>query len=374
MLMRDLIEDANRQLTICNACRYCEGYCPVFPALELRHELAKGDVVFLANLCHDCRACFYACMYAPPHEFAINLPQALSLVRIETYRQFSWPPWLGRSFVQQRIGNILALTAMVVVMFLVLLFRGPSRVFAIHLGPGAFYAVIPFFAIVLPALALVFYSACVWVNGGARFLREAQTTLVADRGIRGLGGAIAEALSLKWLKGGGPGCYYPGARPSPIRRLHHSLVFYGFLCTLVSTILAGINQDILHRLPPYSILSAPVVFGSIGGFGMIIGVVGLIVIKRKSDPSPASSEAPKLDYSFLAILGLTSLSGMLTLMLRTTSAMGITLTIHLGLVASLFVTAPYGKFVHSMYRSLALILYRSARDRMAQNTPGEGSP
>ena len=26
--------EADRQLTICNACRYCEGYCAVFPALE----------------------------------------------------------------------------------------------------------------------------------------------------------------------------------------------------------------------------------------------------------------------------------------------------------------------------------------------------
>ena len=64
--LADLLTEANRQLTICNACRYCEGYCAVFPALERRSVLREGDLALLANLCHDCRACYQACMYTPP--------------------------------------------------------------------------------------------------------------------------------------------------------------------------------------------------------------------------------------------------------------------------------------------------------------------
>ena len=30
-----------RQMSICNACRYCEGYCAVFPAMELRRTFAR---------------------------------------------------------------------------------------------------------------------------------------------------------------------------------------------------------------------------------------------------------------------------------------------------------------------------------------------
>ena len=55
-----LFAEADRQLTICNACRYCEGYCAVFPALERRRELTGGDITHLADLCHDCRDCFTA--------------------------------------------------------------------------------------------------------------------------------------------------------------------------------------------------------------------------------------------------------------------------------------------------------------------------
>ena len=77
----ELFGEANRQLSICNSCRYCEGYCPVFRAIETRRDFANGDVMYMANLCHDCRACFYACMYAPPHEFAINIPKILADAR-----------------------------------------------------------------------------------------------------------------------------------------------------------------------------------------------------------------------------------------------------------------------------------------------------
>ena len=57
-------------LQICNACRYCEGFCAVFPAMTRRLEFRKADVHYLANLCHNCGACLHACQYAPPHEFA----------------------------------------------------------------------------------------------------------------------------------------------------------------------------------------------------------------------------------------------------------------------------------------------------------------
>src|SRR5215470_11078984 len=90
------------QLEVCNACRYCEGYCAVFPALERRPRFTPADVQYLANLCFDCRACFYACMYAPPHEFGVNIPKSLARVRRESYEQFALPAGSRRFFGSQK--------------------------------------------------------------------------------------------------------------------------------------------------------------------------------------------------------------------------------------------------------------------------------
>ena len=89
--------EVGRQMQICNACRYCEGFCAVFPAMTRRLEFGKADIHFLANLCHNCGACLHACQYAPPHEFAVNVPQAMAEVRGQTYVDYAWPPALGCS-------------------------------------------------------------------------------------------------------------------------------------------------------------------------------------------------------------------------------------------------------------------------------------
>ena len=68
-------------MTVCNACRYCEQFCPVFPAMESRLTFAEADLAYLANLCHNCGECLYACQYAPPHEFGINVPRAMAEIR-----------------------------------------------------------------------------------------------------------------------------------------------------------------------------------------------------------------------------------------------------------------------------------------------------
>ena len=76
-----LIAEGERVMGICNSCRYCEGYCAVFPAMERRTTFTKADVHYLANLCHNCAECYYACQYAPPHEFAVNVPKVFAEVR-----------------------------------------------------------------------------------------------------------------------------------------------------------------------------------------------------------------------------------------------------------------------------------------------------
>ena len=74
-------QEVARVMQICNACRYCEGFCAVFPAMTRRRHFNEGDVGYLSNLCHNCGACYHACQYAPPHEFGVNVPQAFAAAR-----------------------------------------------------------------------------------------------------------------------------------------------------------------------------------------------------------------------------------------------------------------------------------------------------
>src|SRR2546425_4760976 len=105
--LEELVDEAQRVLAICNACRYCEGYCAVFPALERRLAFSEGDLAYLANLCHNCGSCYYACQYAPPHEFQLNFPKMLAEVRGASYRKYAWPASFARLF--ERNGLVVSL-------------------------------------------------------------------------------------------------------------------------------------------------------------------------------------------------------------------------------------------------------------------------
>jgi citrate/tricarballylate utilization protein len=365
---RALLEEAERQLRICNACRYCEGYCAVFPMMELRRAFTAGDIIYLAQLCHDCRGCYYACMYTPPHPFAVNIPQIMSAVRVETYRRHTWPGFMRVLFGSRRVALGLLAAAVVAVTALTAWLAG-SRLTAVHTGPGAFYAVIPHGVMLTLGLGLGAYWMAVWAVAGVRFWREcAAGTVVLNA--RALLGAVWDVLRMRWLAGAGAGCPYPGEQTSHRRRWAHSLVFYGFAAAFASTTVAAIYQELLGRLPPYPLLSAPVMLGSLGGVAMIAGCLSLWVAKGRSDPDLADPEMLAGDELFLLTLGMTSVTGMLVLALRATPLMGLTLAVHLGVVVAFYITAAHGKFLHVVPRVLALIRSNAER-QVLLSTPGE---
>lgn len=344
----DLFGEANRQLTICNSCRYCEGYCAVFPALERRTLLEDSDITHLANLCHDCRACFTACMYAPPHEFAINPPAVLSEVRRRTYDRYlpdvPRPPWLrGRA-------GVAALALLAAVVVAALAFGVPGRGLQ-----GSPYRVIAY-----PVLVLIVALPCVWgvfvlALAAVRYWRQ---TAGSFRGLldgRAWLAAGRHAATLRYLRGGGAECSYPTDAPSTARRRFHGCVAYGFLACLGSTIAAAIEQDLAGVRPPYPVVSAPVLLGIIGGTGLVVGCVGLIWLKRRADPVSSDPGMMSRDFGLLIALTILAASGLLTLVLRDSPAYAGMLALHIAAVVTCFGIAPYTKFSHFIYRLLALV-------------------
>lgn len=358
-----LLAEANRTLTACNACRYCEGVCPVFPSLERRRSFAEADIVHLANLCHDCRVCVEVCPWAPPQEININVPKVLAEVREATYHAYSAPRLLATGFEHGAPAAAVATILAILGIFgLVLAFRG-DRLMATFTGPGAFYEVVPWLAMVIPSMVVSLYGIAVMMVGLVRFWRVTDGPLLAKLDIRILREATLDVLGLREMQGGGPGCDYPTERPNHRRRLAHQFVLYGFGLTLLSTTLAAITQDILGDLPPYPLLSPVVLAGVGGGVMQIVGCSALIRLKLAASIVPASTTMRSLDFAFLAMLLLVNITGLTVMVLRTTPLLGFLLVLHLGACGGLYLTIPYGKFVHFIYRYAALLRNRQEEIR-----------
>lgn len=353
MPLDDLFAEAERQMNICNSCRYCEGYCAVWPALELRTELTKGDLTHLANLCHDCRDCFTACMYTPPHEFDLNPPKVFTEIRERTYGEYVWPR-RGPRFLRGAAGGIVISVLAALVMLLLSIPTTGAKVFSAD-ASGSPYDLMPHWLLLIVVGVPSVWAVAIGILAVVRYWRDTHGRLGDLASPRIWGRALATAATLRHMRGGGEEeCAYPDEEPTPARRRYHSLTFYGFLLCLLSTMSAAATQEFFGILPPYPLLSVPVVLGTVGGIGLIAGCTGLLVLKRRSAKDQTTETMLKADHGLLGALLVLALTGVLTLVLRDTVVFGVILMIHLGAIVYCFGVAPYTKFMHGVYRLLAI--------------------
>lgn len=340
-----------RVLQICNACRYCEGFCAVFPAMTRRLEFPAADVHFLANLCHNCGACLHACQYAPPHEFALNVPRAMARVRATTYQDYAWPPALGALY--RRNGLVLSLAlAGGLALFLVLALALNGTLWGAV--PGAdFYRIFPHNLMVALFAPVFGFAVLALAVGVLRFWRAAPPGTAS-------GAALAEAahdvLRLKYLGGGhGDGCNNEDDAFTHARRHAHHATFYGFALCFAATSLATLYHYGFGWVAPYAYTSLPKLLGTVGGVLMTVGTVSLWRLNRRRHPLQGDPAQRPMDLGFIALLFGTAASGLLLTALRATPALPLLLALHLGIVVALFATMPYGKFAHGVFRGAALL-------------------
>ena len=356
----DLTWQGAHVMTVCNACRYCEQYCPVFPAMEEMRTFGKAHLALLANLCHNCGECLYACQYAPPHEFGINVPNTLARIRLQVYQDYAWPRALGVAFTRHSLLTGLALAAT------------SSAIFAVtaqNLSPANasdFYAVVPH-GVMVTLFGLVFLFSIVAMTVGllrfvsdTRGLTPGQTPVQIETSAP-TRGPLRDILTLRHLHASGADCVTAEEHRTPWRRWLHHCTFYGFLLCFASTTVAAFYDNVFGWRAPYAYTSPPVILGTIGGLGLLVGSLGLWILRRRRDRALIDETQDGLDESFLALLFLTTLTGLALLVLRREPVMPWLLIVHLGTVLALFVTLPYSKFVHGLYRAAALFVSRSVR-------------
>lgn len=351
-----LLAEADRLMTVCNSCRYCEGLCAVFPAMEMRRAFPDGDLNYLANLCHSCGACYVDCQFSPPHEFDVNVPRVLAQVRAESYAAYAWPRALAPMF--KRNGLVISIVAALSVAAFIFGFAAwhdSSVLFGTHTGPGAFYKLMPHNTMAALFGASFLYSIVALALGLRAFWRSIGDPVRLSPGAWWQ--AMRDAGELRYLDGGGIGCYNHDDRPNDRRRFYHHLTFYGFMLCFASTSVATLYHYGFGRIAPYPWWDLPVVLGTVGGIGLIFGPLGLFIAKLRRDPVMMDEASRGMETAFIVMLFFTSLTGLLLLVLRATPAMPLLLALHLGVVFALFITMPYGKFVHGLYRFAALVRY-----------------
>ncbi|MFP8781227.1 tricarballylate utilization 4Fe-4S protein TcuB [Hydrogenophaga sp. RWCD_12] len=340
-----------RVMQICNACRYCEGFCAVFPAMTRRLSFAQADVHLLANLCHNCGACLHACQYAPPHEFALNVPQAMAKVRVRTYSDLAWPAALGSLYRRNGLTVALAL-AFGLALFLALAVALKGKLWQ-AIGPEGFYAIFPH-NLLVGLFAPVFGFVVLALGQGVRRFWTGQPSapVAADAAQE----AARDVLTLRYLGGGhGDGCNNEDDAFSLARRRFHHATFYGFLLCFAATSVATLYHYLLDRPAPYGYDTLPKWLGIAGGVLMVVGTSGLFVLNRRRHPLQGDAAQKPMDLGFIGLLFGTAATGLGLMLLRGSAAMPLALCVHLGFVMALFLTMPYGKFAHGIYRSAALL-------------------
>src|SRR5882672_3401878 len=354
--------EVGRVLQICNACRYCEGFCAVFPAMTRRLEFGQADIHYLANLCHNCGACLHACQYAPPHEFGVNVPQAMAQVRVQTYADYAWPSALGALY--RRNGLTLSLAvAGALALFLVLAVARNGALWGSEPG-GDFYRVFPHGLMVALFTPVFAFAVLALAIGVVRFCKAAAPGLVSAAAAAE---ATTDVLRLKYLDGGhGEGCNEADDGFTLARRRWHHFTFYGFLLCFAATSVATLYHYVFGWRAPYELLSLPKLLGIAGGVGLMIGSAGLLHLNLTRHPLHGDAAQRPMDRGFIALLLLAAATGMLLMLGRNTQALALLLAVHLGVVMALFVTLPYGKFAHGVYRAAALLKWAIERRRTSK--------
>ena len=363
-------QEVARQLQICNGCRYCEGFCAVFPAMTRRLEFGKADIHYLANLCHNCGACLHACQYAPPHEFAINVPKSMATVRGQTYADYAWPQALGVLYKNNGLTVSMAL-ALSLSLFLMLAIQSNGSLWG---GPvqNGFYAIFPHNLMVSMFAPIFLWSVLALALGVTKFWREVTpATSGAPLSSPAAAEAAHDALRLKYLGGGhGDGCNNEDDAFTLARKRMHHLTFYGFMLCFAATSVATLYHYAFGWPAPYDYTSLPKILGTVGGIALAIGTLGLWRLNLARDPQHGDVQQRPMDRGFIALLFFISVTGLALMLSKNTSAMPVLLAVHLGMVMALLRTLPYGEFAHGIFRTAALLRFAVEKRQPSKLTLG----
>jgi citrate/tricarballylate utilization protein len=294
----------------------------------------------------------------------------MAQVRGQTYADYAWPPALGALYKHNGLALSLALAAGLS-LFLLLALKLNGTLWASS-GQTSFYDVFPH-NLLVSLFAPVFLFATLALSLGVRRFWQDITPATSGAALTlpATSEASEAALKLKYLDGGhGDGCNNEDDAFTLSRRRAHHLTFYGFMLCFAATSVATVYHYVFGWVAPYDLPSLPKLLGVVGGISLLLGTAGLFKLNLSRHPMHGDNAQKPMDLGFIALLFLTSATGLALWLLRGHAAMPALLAIHLGVVMALFATLPYGKFAHGIFRTAALL--RFAVEKRQPNQIGLG--
>jgi citrate/tricarballylate utilization protein len=334
---------------MCNACGYCHGYCQVFNLSRLYSSFADNDLSYLANICHDCRACLDACQYAKPHEFHIDVPDSLRDLRHHTYKLYGRPRFVADFLGRSKYGGFVLVVVAMLLSVSVLGLSTLPEISSIRTAAPTFYDAVSWQVMMLVGAVPAAWSLTAIARSTVSFWRDIWGQSIERPQILDLLQTLCGIFTWHHFGALSHGCQGNGLYLTFRRKYLHLGLLYGCISCFAATVVGTIYHHILGQPAPYAYTSLPVILGTVGGGAIMVGAIGLFIV------GPRSSLDRKADVSLLPSLSLVAFTGLSLLLFRESRAMTFLLTLHLGAVVGFFLSIPYGHFLHGPFRAIAML-------------------
>ncbi len=352
--IHNLLASGAGDLKKCMQCGTCSAVCSLAPdhAMFPRKQMLEaqwglkdrlvGDPAIW--LCHNCGDCTTRCPRgARPGD-------VFGALRRQAIEHFAFPRFLGRA-----AGNPIALAILLLIP--ALLFWAIAA-WAPKPEPSSepeFAAAFP-----IPVLEVLFFALSgilliAFLVGIIRFLRALRESGAGAVTATGLLAALVEIMTHERFSKCGQ---HQG------RRVGHLLTLWGFAGLALTGTIVGIGSMLGVMTTPLALISPWKILANLSAGVILIGCL-ILLIGRIKDPVQRA-HSTYFDWLFLLTLTGVALTGILSELLRLAQASGImygVYFVHLVLIFALFLYAPYSKFAHFAYRTVAMAATRKVVDR-----------
>ena len=335
----------------CYQCATCSAVCELAPAdapfprrQMLQAQWGLGDSLAADPsvwLCHQCNDCSTRC---PRDAKPGDVMQAVRSLVIE---RVAFPGAIGTLVAKARLTWPLLIGLPVLFWVALLFFTGHLAVPAELEQAWAYEDLVPhlfIYSVFFPVAGWVMLAS--WVSG-RRFW-----ALIGSSGTRAgsfLGSLWPTLIEIATHKRFGK-C--TAAKP---RQLGHLTLLWGFVGAAVTSGLLIVGIYVQHLEMPLALAHPYKILGNLSMVLLLMGIA-LLVGNRLGDAKVAGASSA-FDTYFLSLVVLVVLTGTAVEMVRLAGDAGLGLTLyifHLGVVMSLFLSFPYSKFAHMLYRTLGL--------------------